>query len=417
MKRNFIAKRFQSAGTGLTLDTAALAKYKDIVDLSIGDTDFTTDEAIINAAFRDAKAGHTHYGDPKGDPELISAVCKAWEEDFDQSLPRDHVLVSASSCLCMSLAMFAILDPGDEVIVFSPYFALYRAQIELAGGVCVDVPTYAEEDYAISEERLRAAITPRTKAIIFNNPTNPTGMGYDLSTMEMLARVAKEYDLLIAADEIYTTYIYEGDFRPIRTLPGMAERTITLNSFSKNFLMTGWRVGVIIAEPELLEVMHGINGSLVYSAPSISQRAGIQALAMRKEIREKYVTAYRDRIFYSADLDAWADHKTAADLDVLHFILARGEGLVQKLGKTRTEAVVHPVAGLHSLDSLLRRNKFSLIVVHKNSPLVRIAFNVAEFSPLVNRSEAESDLKSCRFAARRIFLLRLRRDSAMLGSV
>ena len=260
-----------------------------------------TDEAIINVAFRDAKAGHTHYGDPKGDPELISAGCKAWEEDFDQSLPRDHVLVSASSCLGMSLAMFAILDPGDEVIVFSPYFALYRAQIELAGGVCVDVPTYAEEDYAISEERLRAAITPRTKAIIFNNPTNPTGMGYDLSTMEMLARVAKEYDLLIAADEIYTTYIYEGDFRPIRTLPGMAERTITLNSFSKNFLMTGWRVGVIIAEPEFLDVMNRINGSLVYSAPSISQRAGIQALAMRKEIREKYVTAYRDRIFYSAD--------------------------------------------------------------------------------------------------------------------
>jgi hypothetical protein len=118
------------------------------------------------------------------------------------------------------------------------------------------------------------------------------------------------------------------------------------------------------------------------------------------------------------NLDARADHKTVADLDVLHFTLARGEGLVQKLGKTRTEAVVHPVAGLHSLDSLLRRNKFSLIVVHKKqSPLVRIAFNVAEFSPLVNRSEAESDLKSCRFAARRIFLLRLRRDSAMLALV
>ena len=301
MKRNFIAKRFQSAGTGLTLDTAALAKYKDIVDLSIGDTDFTTDEAIINAAFRDAKAGHTHYGDPKGDPELISAVCKAWEEDFDQTLPRDHVLVSASSCLGMSLAMFAILDPGDEVIVFSPYFALYRAQIELAGGVCVDVPTYAEEDYAISEERLRAAITPRTKAIIFNNPTNPTGMGYDLSTMEMLARVAKEYDLLIAADEIYTTYIYEGDFRPIRTLPGMAERTITLNSFSKNFLMTGWRVGNIIAPDYIIRIVQQVNENVVFTAPSISQRAAIQALAIRQAIREKYVLAYRDRIFYAAD--------------------------------------------------------------------------------------------------------------------
>lgn len=301
MKRNYIAKRFQHAGSGLSLDTEALAKYKDIIDLSIGDTDFITDEGIINAAFRDAKAGYTRYGDPKGDPELIDAVCRAWQEDFEQTLPHDHVLVSASSCLGMALVMFSILDPGDEVIVFSPYFPMYRTQIELAGGVCVDVPTYASEDYAIDETRLRAAITPRTKAIIFNNPTNPTGMAYGNDTLEMLARVAKEYDLLIAADEIYTTYLYEGDFRPLRTLPGMAKRVITLNSFSKNFLMTGWRVGVIIAEPELLEVMNDINGSLIYTAPSISQRAAIHALSMRREIREKYVTAYRDRIFYTAD--------------------------------------------------------------------------------------------------------------------
>ncbi len=299
--RDFIAKRFRHSGSALTLDTAALAKYRDIIDLSIGDTDFTTDETIIEAAFRDARAGHTHYGDPKGDPELVTAVCRAWEEDFDQPLARGHVLVSASSCLGMALAMLAILDPGDEVIVFSPYFALYREQIELAGGVCVEVPTYASEGYAISEERLRAAVTPRTKAIIFNNPTNPTGMGYGMETMELLAHVAKEYDLLVAADEIYTTYLYEGDFRPLRTLPGMAERTITLNSFSKNFLMTGWRVGVIIAEPELLAVMNSVNGCLIYSAPSISQRAAIRALEVRKEIRRKYVSAYRDRIFYAAD--------------------------------------------------------------------------------------------------------------------
>ena len=299
--RNYIAKRFQGSGAALSLDTEALAKYKDIIDLSIGDTDFVTDGAIIEAAFRDAKAGHTHYGAPKGDPELIAAVCRAWEEDFGQPLPPDHVLVSASSCLGMALTMLTILDPGDEVIVFSPYFPMYREQIELAGGVCVEVPTYASEDYAIDETRLRAAVTPRTKAVIFNNPTNPTGMAYGMETMELLARVAKEYDLLIAADEIYTTYLYEGDFRPLRTLPGMAERTITLNSFSKNFLMTGWRVGVILAEPELLNVMNTVNGSLIYTAPSISQRAALQALAMRKDIREKYVTAYRDRIFYAAD--------------------------------------------------------------------------------------------------------------------
>ncbi len=301
MKRNYVAKRFQSAASGLTLDTAALSKYSDVIDLSIGDTDFITDEAIIDAAFRDAKRGHTHYGDPHGDGELIDAVCTAWQEDFSQPLAPDHVLITASSCLGMALVMMAILDPGDEVIVFSPYFPMYRSQIELPGGVCVDVPTYAEEGYAIDEARLRAAITPKTKAIIFNNPTNPTGMAYGRETLELLARVAQEYDLLVAADEIYTTYLFEGSYVPLRTLPDMAERTITLNSFSKNFMMTGWRVGTAIAEPEILAAMHTINGALIYSAPSISQRAAIAALHMRSAVREAYISAYRDRIFYSIE--------------------------------------------------------------------------------------------------------------------
>lgn len=300
--RNFIAERFRSSGgPGLSLDTEALAKYDDIIDLSIGDTDFTTDSAIIDAAFRDARSGHTHYGNPKGDPELIAAYCAAWEEDFGQKLAADHVMVSASSCMGMGLAMMAILDPGDEVIVFSPYFAIYKSQIELAGGVCVEVPTYAGEGYTIDEARLRAAVTPKTKAIIFNNPTNPTGMAYGEDTLRMLARVAEEYDLLIAADEIYTTYLFEGSYVPLRTLPGMEKRTITLNSFSKNFLMTGWRVGMLIVEPEILSVMLNINGSLIYTTPSISQRAALEALRQRARIRETYVAAYRDRIFYSAE--------------------------------------------------------------------------------------------------------------------
>ncbi len=297
----YLAKRAQAAAGGLSLDTEALSRYSDIIDLSIGDTDFTTDEAIIDRAFQDAKAGFTHYGDPRGDRELVAAICRAWQEDFGQTLCEDHVLITASSCLGMALVMLAILDPGDEVIVFSPYFSMYKSQIELAGGVCVDVPTYAEENYAIMEDRLRAAITPRTKAIIFNNPTNPTGMAYGRETLELLSRVAQEHDLLIAADEIYTTYLYEGDYIPLRTLPGMERRTITLNSFSKNFLMTGWRVGAILAEPALLAAMNHINGALIYSAPSISQRAAIAALENRARIRERYIAAYRARIFYSAE--------------------------------------------------------------------------------------------------------------------
>lgn len=300
--RNFIAKHFQAAsGPVLSLDTEALSKYNDVIDLSIGDTDFTTDEAIIDAAFRDAKRGYTHYGDPKGDKELISAVCAAWEEDYGQRISEERVLITASSCLGMALVMMAVLDAQDEVIVFSPYFSPYRSQIELAGGVCVEVPTYAEENFAISPERLRAAITPKTKAIVFNNPTNPTGMGYGRDTLELLAAVAKEHDLLILADEIYTTYLFEGDYIPMRTLPGMAERTVTLNSFSKNFMMTGWRVGAVIAEPEILRVVSRINGAMIYTTPAVSQRAALEALRQRERIKATYVAAYRDRIMYSAE--------------------------------------------------------------------------------------------------------------------
>ena len=300
MNRSYIAKRFQTLHAGLSLDTSALARYGDVIDLSIGDTDIVTDSRIIDAAFADAKAGWTHYGNPKGDPELTAALCRAWEEDFGQPVTADRVLVTASSCLGMSLVMLGILDPGDEVLVFGPYFGPYKEQIELAGGVCVEVPTLEEENYALSEARLCAAVTPRTKAIIFNNPCNPTGMAYDRSDLEIIARVAREYHLLVAADEIYTAYLYEGSFVPLRTLPGMAARTVTLNSFSKNFLMTGWRVGCIIAEPELLEVFSAINGALIYTAPSVSQRAAIRALSLREDIRRRYVAQYLERVRYAA---------------------------------------------------------------------------------------------------------------------
>jgi len=301
MHNEFIAKRFRETSGRLTLNMEALRRFDDVIDLSIGDTDFTTDDRVIDAAFRDARAGYTHYGDPKGDPELIDAIRRAWREDFGQELSPDEVIVTASGLIGMALVMFATLDPGDEAIVFSPYFAIYREQIELAGGVCVEVPTYAEEGYAISEERLRAAITPRTRLLVLNNPVNPTGAAYGREALELLVRVARERDLLIVADEIYTAYLYEGDFCPIRTLPGAKERTVTINSFSKNFLMTGWRVGSIIAEPELVRTVNRVNGALIYSAPSVSQRAAIAALAARERIRREYVAKYRERVFYSAD--------------------------------------------------------------------------------------------------------------------
>lgn len=301
MMRNHIAERFQHYSGGLSLDTEALKRYPDVIDLSIGDTDFTTDRRIIDAAFADACAGYTHYGDPKGDPELISAIRRAWKEDFGQDISEQEVLVTTSSCIGMSQALMGILNPGDEVIVFGPYFADYASQAALAGGRAVEVPTCEADAYRPQEDALRRAITPKTRAMIVNTPCNPTGAAYDMNTLQMLARVAQEYDLLILADEIYTRYLYDGEFIPMRTLPGMADRTVTLNSFSKNFLMTGWRVGYIIAHPELIQVFKAVNDALTYAAPSISQRAAIKALSIRDEIAEAYITKYRDRVFYASD--------------------------------------------------------------------------------------------------------------------
>ena len=299
--QKYIAERFRNAFSGLSLDTEALRRYSDVIDLSIGDTDFTTDRRIIDAAYADACAGYTHYGDPKGDPELIEAICQAWKEDFNQDVSPAEVLVTTSSCMGMSQALLALLNPGDEVLVFGPYFADYNNQIYLAGGKMVEVVTKEENHYAPEEVAIRAAITPRTRAMIVNTPCNPTGAAYSMETLTMLAKLATEYDLLILADEIYTRYLYDGAFVPLRTLPGMADRVVTLNSFSKNFLMTGWRVGYIIAHPELIQVFQQVNEGLTYVAPSISQRAALKALSLRNEIAEEYITKYRDRVYYVAD--------------------------------------------------------------------------------------------------------------------
>ena len=201
----------------------------------------------------------------------------------------------------MYLVLEAILDDGDEVILQAPFFTPYPQQVELARGIPVELPTYEEEDFQISVERLESLITERTKALVINSPSNPTGNCLTVETMEKIAQIAEKHDLIVISDDIYTAFSYQNPFVPFASLPGMQERTIIINSFSKNFTMTGWRVGNIIAPDYIIKIVQQINENVVFTAPSMSQRAAIFALEHRDEVQPPMIEEYRRRMFYAAE--------------------------------------------------------------------------------------------------------------------
>ena len=302
MKHKFIAKRYwKDQSTAMGQSDVMAKSFDDVINLSLGDPDLITDDIIIEGAFKDAKAGHTKYTDFRGDPELRAEICKFYKEEYDMDVKDEEVFVCASGCLAMYLVLEAILDDGDEVIMQAPYFTPYPQQVELARGIPVELPTYEEEDFQIDTDRLESLINERTKAIIINSPSNPTGNCLTVETMEKIAAIAKKYDLIVISDDIYTSFSYQNPFVPIASLNGMKERTIVINSFSKNFTMTGWRIGNIIAPDYIIQIIQQINENVVFTAPSISQRAAIYALRNRDIIQPPMIEEYRKRMFYAAE--------------------------------------------------------------------------------------------------------------------
>lgn len=302
MKHKFIAKRYwEDKSTAMGKSDVMAKSFDDVINLSLGDPDLITHDLIIDRAFADAKAGHTKYTDFRGDPQLRAEIANYYREEFDMDVEDEEIFVCASACLGMYLALEAVVDDGDEVIMQAPYFTPYPQQVELARGIPVELATLEEEDFQINIERLEGLINEKTKALIINSPSNPTGNCLTVETMEKIAEIAVKYDLLVIADDIYTAFSYQNPFVPFASLPGMRERTIVLNSFSKNFTMTGWRVGNIIAPKEIIQVIQQINENVVFTAPSISQRAAIYALRHRKEIQPPMIEEYRKRMFYAAE--------------------------------------------------------------------------------------------------------------------
>lgn len=300
MKHKFLSKRYwNSITTPMGESADLLDRYDDIINFSLGDPDFTTPVEIINLAMEDAKKGHTHYTDFQGYPELRNEIVKYYKEDYGVDIKKKEIMVTTSGCHAMWLVMEAILDDGDEVIIPDPYFTPYPQQVELARGKAVFLPTCEEENFEINVERLEKLITNRTKALIVNTPNNPTGTCFKKETLADIAKIAKEYDLIVISDDVYTEFSFEEPFVPMISLDGMMERTITIVSFSKNFAMTGWRIGFIVAPEFIINTVRDINENNVFTAPSISQRGAMYALRMRKQVCPPIVNEVKKRMYYA----------------------------------------------------------------------------------------------------------------------
>lgn len=301
MKDKYVSKRYwkdQATPMGKVADLAR--RFDDVITLNLGDPDIITDEGIINKAFEDAKAGHTKYTDFRGDPELRNEVARFYQEEYGVDVADEEIFIIAGACVGMYLVLESILDDGDEVIMQSPYFTPYKQQVELARGIPIELDTLEDEEFQVNPQRLESLITERTRAIILNTPSNPTGNCQTKETMIAIGEIAKKHDLLIIADDIYTAYSFAGPFIPIMSLPGLRDRAITINSASKDFAMTGWRIGNIIAPPNIVKVIQLVNENMVFTAPSISQRAMIYALRNRRSIQPALIAEYKKRVNYAA---------------------------------------------------------------------------------------------------------------------
>ncbi|MGF2169058.1 pyridoxal phosphate-dependent aminotransferase [Enterococcus casseliflavus] len=297
MNRPLIAERFLQPEENLLMEIATLAKKTpNLIDLSIGDPDLITDATIIEAAFADVKAGHTKYTASDGSADFIQTVVDFYQKQYQLTFSPSQVRGTVGALHGMYLALAAIIDPGDEVIIHEPYFSPYKQQVELVGGVPVFIPTFEKDGFQIDVEVLKSAITEKTRAIIINSPNNPTGAVFSPETFEKIAAVAIEHDLLILSDEVYEAFCFEDTFVPMAAFA--PENTITFSSFSKAFAMTGWRIGYMIAPESINLTAKLINEAIAYSAPTPSQRAGIYALNHYDTLVPQVVAVFKERLTY-----------------------------------------------------------------------------------------------------------------------
>ena len=295
-----LAQRMQGIGTETAFEAAARARAleatgRDVIHLEIGEPDFDTPANIREAAKRALDDGWTHYGPPAGVPQLREAIAADHLKRNGFAADPANVVVTPGAKPVIFFALLALAEPGDEVIYPDPGFPIYESMTRFVGATPVPIPLREENQFRLDPTELRSLVTDRTKLIIFNSPQNPTGSVLTKADIEAVADIVRERDITVLTDEIYGRILYEGEHYSIATLPGMPERTIVLDGFSKTFAMTGWRLGYAILPPSLVMPFSKLMINSVSHTSSHSQVAAVEALTGPQDDIEAMVQEFRGR--------------------------------------------------------------------------------------------------------------------------
>lgn len=282
-----IAKRVRAVPpSGIRKYFDMASREKDIMTLGVGEPDFDTPYNVKERAMEAIELNCTHYTSNAGLLELRERICQKLRVENAINVSPDEVIITSGSSEGLDIALRTVLDPGDEVLVQDPAYVAYGPLISLAGGKPVFVPTVEEKDFRLQPDDMRKKITKKTKAILYCSPNNPTGSVLSKDDVKGIAELAIENDLYVISDEIYERLIYDGDHYSIGSFKGMANRTITLNGFSKAYASTGWRVGYAAAKGELVEGMYKIHQYCMLCAPTPSQYAMLAAFDEEASVRQ-----------------------------------------------------------------------------------------------------------------------------------
>jgi aminotransferase len=272
------------------------ATMEDVISLGIGEPDFVTPQHIRLAGIEAIERGETHYTSNYGWIQLREAIADLIERRYGVRYdPASEIMVTVGVSEGIDASLRALLDPGDEVIIPDPGYVAYEADVLFAGGTIVPVATHVENQFAVRAAEIEAAITPRTKIILLGNPNNPTGSVIERDELAKIAEVAQRHDLLVLADEVYSRLVYGVEHTSIVQMPGMRERAVLVDGFSKAYAMTGWRIGYVCAPERLLDAILKVHQYAIMCAATVSQAAALQAVLHGEPDVQRMVASYDER--------------------------------------------------------------------------------------------------------------------------